>query len=87
MTPPAEFYSAVVASLDYLDTKLPAGSSVVIIGLVDGRIVRGVTVWLCVAVRPCEATCGCVCVCVCVCVCACVCVCVCVCVRVCVSCV
>ena len=38
MTPPAEFYSAVVASLDYLDTKLPAGSSVVIIGLVDGRI-------------------------------------------------
>lgn len=38
MTPPDEFYKAVTASMEYLDTKLPHGSNVVIIGLVDGRV-------------------------------------------------
>lgn len=38
MTPPDEFYSNVRASLGYLDTVLPAGSSVIFIPLVDGRI-------------------------------------------------
>lgn len=35
---PAEFYAHVTHSMQYLDTKLPAGSSVVFLGLVDGRV-------------------------------------------------
>ncbi len=35
---PTEFYNAVTASLQYLDTQLPAGSFVLFIGLVDGRV-------------------------------------------------
>lgn len=38
MTPPKEFYEAVTDSLQYLDTKLPSGSTVLIVALVDGRI-------------------------------------------------
>jgi len=38
MTTPAEFLAAVTSSLQYLDTVLPAGSTVVFIGLVDGRV-------------------------------------------------
>jgi len=37
-TKPADFYASVLKSLDYLDTVLPAGSHVVFVGLVDGRI-------------------------------------------------
>jgi len=37
-TPPAEFYGNVVGALDFLDQHLPAGSRVIFIGLVDGRI-------------------------------------------------
>ncbi len=35
---PAEFQAAVTSSLQYLDTVLPAGSFVLFIGLVDGRV-------------------------------------------------
>lgn len=35
---PAEFQANVMASLNYLDTVLPAGSLVLAIGLVDGRV-------------------------------------------------
>jgi len=38
MTTPQQFYSAVTASLQYLDTVVPAGSNVLFIGLVDGRV-------------------------------------------------
>jgi len=38
MTTPQEFYINVVNALKYLDTKLPAGSHVTFMGLVDGRI-------------------------------------------------
>lgn len=37
-TSPQEFYNNVVESLDYLDTVLPTGSRVMLIGLVDGRV-------------------------------------------------
>ena len=38
MTPPATFETQVRAQLAALDAKLPAGSAVVIVGLVDGRV-------------------------------------------------
>jgi len=38
MTTPAEFHTNVIASLEYLDTVLPSGSTVIIIPLVDGRV-------------------------------------------------
>jgi acyloxyacyl hydrolase len=38
MTTPQEFYVNVVAALNFLDTKLPSGSHVSFMGLVDGRI-------------------------------------------------
>eukprot|EP01100_Stratorugosa_tubuloviscum_P002210 TRINITY_DN1504_c0_g3_i1.p1 TRINITY_DN1504_c0_g3~~TRINITY_DN1504_c0_g3_i1.p1 ORF type:complete len:593 (-),score=260.92 TRINITY_DN1504_c0_g3_i1:118-1896(-) len=38
MTTPDEFYDNVILALDYLDTKLPMGSHVVFLGLVDGRV-------------------------------------------------
>lgn len=37
-TPVADFNASVLASFDYLDTKLPPGSHVSILGLVDGRV-------------------------------------------------
>lgn len=38
MTPPDTFKAATLRSLAYLDTVLPAGSSVMLIPLVDGRV-------------------------------------------------
>eukprot|EP00026_Physarum_polycephalum_P007804 Phypoly_transcript_07872.p1 GENE.Phypoly_transcript_07872~~Phypoly_transcript_07872.p1 ORF type:complete len:447 (+),score=71.22 Phypoly_transcript_07872:193-1533(+) len=38
MTTPQEFYTNVVGTLNFLDTKLPPGSHVSFMGLVDGRI-------------------------------------------------
>jgi len=38
MTPPEKFYENVVSVLEFLDTKLPNGSHVSFMGLVDGRI-------------------------------------------------
>jgi len=38
MTTPEQFETNVLASLSYLDTVLPAGSHVVFVGLVDGRV-------------------------------------------------
>jgi acyloxyacyl hydrolase len=38
MTTPQEFYANVVGALQYLDTVLPSGSHVSLVGLVDGRI-------------------------------------------------
>lgn len=37
MTPPQEFYDAELATLRYLDAHIPAGSHVILVGLVDGR--------------------------------------------------
>jgi len=37
-TPPTEFYKNVITALQYLDTRLPKGSHVIFIGLIDGRI-------------------------------------------------
>jgi len=38
MTKPHEFYLNILSSLAFLDQQLPAGSHVVFIGLVDGRV-------------------------------------------------
>ncbi len=38
MTTPKKFHSNVLDALDYFDEILPAGSHVLFIGLVDGRI-------------------------------------------------
>jgi hypothetical protein len=35
---PADFQAGVTQTLQYLDTVLPAGSFVLFIGLVDGRV-------------------------------------------------
>jgi len=43
MTTPAEFYNNTVATLKYLDTVLPPGSHVAILGLVDGRVLWDTT--------------------------------------------
>lgn len=43
MTTPAEFQAATLASLSYLDSVLPAGSHVALIGLVDGRVLWDTT--------------------------------------------
>jgi acyloxyacyl hydrolase len=43
MTTVEEFQAAVLASLDYLDANLPAGSHVAFLGLVDGRILFDTT--------------------------------------------
>eukprot|EP00762_Andalucia_godoyi_P006458 ANDGO_02850.mRNA.1 hypothetical protein DICPUDRAFT_153563 len=37
-TQPTDFEASVLKTLNWLDTKLPSGSSVILIGLVDGRI-------------------------------------------------
>ena len=38
MTTVQEFHDNVIGSLNYLDTVLPAGSHILFVGLVDGRI-------------------------------------------------
>lgn len=38
MTTPTEFYDNVVTAMDYLDTQLPMGSHVILMGLADGLI-------------------------------------------------
>ena len=42
MTTPEMFYSSTKNTLEYLDDMLPAGSSVLISGLVDGRVLWGI---------------------------------------------
>lgn len=43
MTTPAEFQAAVISSLTYLDTVVPAGSHVAFLGLADGTTLWNVT--------------------------------------------
>ena len=41
MTKPDVFYKSVVESMEYLDTKLPAGSHVLLTGLANGSYLYG----------------------------------------------
>ena len=43
MTTVEEFKQNVIASLDFLDTKLPSGSHVLFVALADGRILYDTT--------------------------------------------
>ena len=41
MTKPQQFHDAVLASMQYLDTKLPPGSHVLLTGLANGSYLYG----------------------------------------------
>ena len=38
MTSPTEFYENVMGTLQFLETSLPPGSHVILVGLIDGAI-------------------------------------------------
>ena len=43
MTSPTEFYENVMGTLEFLETTLPPGSHVILVGLIDGAILYKVS--------------------------------------------
>ena len=43
MTSPTEFYENVMGTLQFLETTLPPGSHVILVGLIDGAILYKVS--------------------------------------------